>query len=287
MEPFSSFVGIGVDAYKIFNDPDLYGTEQEADAFKVLVGVSSALSNSLQNKSFTQTVDRTFDLLQGDVNMKSFGKSFASSFVPAIVRQLGDLTDPVSRQALTLWDTFARTIPGVRLSSPPKLDLNGDPRKRITAFVIPFIKTIVKKDEFTNLEKKEWMVLGRAPKMPTDKISTNFGIGQIEIKDKYLLHEIHLEFAKSYKKNMEMFTRIDFIYKHNKKRWIESNYTDIEARDIAIARVDVKVDELRRNAISRMFYNPSKYKHALKLKKLINKKKEIKSEKANRKVGIK
>jgi len=286
MEPFSSFVGLGVDFYKIFNDPDLYGTEQESDAYTVFVGVASALGNSVQNKSFTQTIDRTFDVLQGDVSAESFGKSFASSFVPAIFRQLGDLTDPVSRQALTLTDTLARTIPGVRLLSPPKLDLNGEPRKRITAFVIPFIKTTVKKDEFTALEKKEWMVLGRAPKLPTNKISTNFEVGQLEIKDKYLLHEIHKEFAKSYKKNMELFTRIDYLYNHNKKRWIESNYTDIEARDIAIARVDVKVDELRKMVISRMYYSPSKYKHALKLKKLINKKKELKSDKTKRKVGI-
>ena len=85
---------------------------------------------------------------------------------------------------------------------------------------------------------------------------------------------------------MELFTRIDYLYNHNKKRWIESNYTDIEARDIAIARVDVKVDELRKMVISRMYYSPSKYKHALKLKKLINKKKELKSDKTKRKVGI-
>ena len=287
LEPFSSFVGIGVDFYKIFNDPDLYGTEQEADAYKVFVGVATALGNSIQNKSFTQTVDRTFDLLQGDVNMENFAKGFATSFIPAIVRQIGDLEDPVSRQALTLWDTFARTVPGVRKLSPPKLDLNGDPRVRTTTVINPFKKTTVKRDEFTNLEKNEWMVLGRAPKLPSNKISTNFGVGQIEIKDKYLLHEIHQEFAKSYKKNMELFTKIDYLYKLHKKRWIESNYTDIESRDIAMARVNVKVDELRKAVIQNMFYQPNKYKYGIKLKKLINEKREKKANKQKRKVGLK
>jgi len=287
LEPFSSFVGIGVDFYKIFNDPDLYGTEQEADAYKVFVGVATALGNSIQNKSFTQTVDRTFDLLQGDVNMENFAKGFATSFIPAIVRQIGDLEDPVSRQALTLWDTFARTVPGVRKLSPPKLDLNGDPRVRTTTVINPFKKTTVKRDEFTNLEKNEWMVLGRAPKLPSNKISTNFGVGQIEIKDKYLLHEIHQEFAKSYKKNMELFTKVDYLYKLNKKRWIESNYTDIESRDIAMARVNVKVDELRKAVIQNMFYQPNKYKYGIKLKKLINEKREKKANKQKRKVGLK
>mgnify|MGYP001182433500 CR=1 FL=1 len=209
----------------------------------------------------------------------------------AIFRAFGcpftDLTDPVSRQALTLWDAFARTVPGVRKLSPPKLDLNGDPRVRTTTVINPFKKTTVKTDEFTNLEKNEWMVLGRAPKLPSNKISTNFGVGQIEITDKYLLHEIHQEFAKSYKKNMELFTKIDYLYKLHKKRWIESNYTDIESRDIAMARVNVKVDELRKAVIQNMYYQPNKYKYGIKLKKLINEKREKKSNKQKRKVGLK
>jgi len=286
LEPFSSIFGLGVDLHNIWADPDLYGSDYEAEAMEVTMGVISALANSVSNKSFTQTIDSTFDVLQGDINLENFGTKMATSFVPAIIRQIGDLQDPVSRQALTLLDEFARRVPYVRKSSPPKYDLEGNIRPRYVSAVSPIPIQKVDKKSFSKLFKNEWSVFGRAPEVMTNKIRTNFGIGELEIKDKFLLDEVHKNFIKEYKTYMELLLSGNFLYQQNKQRWIESNYTDIEARDFAMAEVNNIVSDMRARVIDMMYWMPMNYEHGLKLKKLIDEKQTRKRDKKNRRMGI-
>lgn len=286
LEPFSSFIGVGVDFYNIMANPDLITDEDEATAIDYLMGVGFALANSMRNKTFMTSLDRTITLVNSPM---SYGEravnNFISSFTPAIIRQMGDLNDPVSRQALTTWDSFVRTLPGVRTSLPPKKDINGEERPRITNVVNPFVTTEVK--PFTNLEKNHWRVFKKHPTFPDNKVSTNFGIGTIEIKDADLLDMIHREYAVDYHKYMELYLSMDWAYKQARQRWIDSNYTDIESRDEAMTTAQKYVNQLRKQTITRIYYNPMKYgEEGKKLRELIDKKKDKKNKANLKKLGL-
>ena len=107
--------------------------------------------------------------------------------------------------------------------------------------------------KITNLQK-EWLLLGGGPTLPKPQFTVEgVSIDLRELEDGGdIFYEIQKAYAKDYNLIMERFLKSGSAkakhYRRNKKRWIDSNGTDQEARDRALRIVQDFVNE-RREAV--------------------------------------
>ena len=253
IEPFSSWLMIGADLAKIYNNPELFSNDQnDTSLFWASV---MAMQNAMTNKTFATGFDQ---FMKVAFEPERYGKRWIEQlmlgFTPNIIKQSAKASDPVMRQTLGLFDKFKRGFPWLREGLNPYMDLHGNPLEEWnsgwTSFWNPLAMVEYQPEKITNLQK-EWLLLGGGPTLPTPQ----FTIMEVAIDLRDLesggdiFHEMQKAYAKDYNLMMERYLKSGNPkaqqYRRNKKRWIDSKGTDLEARDRALRIVQDFVNERR------------------------------------------
>ena len=257
IEPFSSWLMLGADLSKILNHPELFKGE-DGDATDLFFASVMAMQNAMTNKTFATGFDTFFKVaFEPERYGKRWIEQLMLGFTPNVLKQAGKATDPVMRQTLSLFDQFKRGFPWLREGLNPYMDLHGTPLKEWNSgwnsFWNPLAMVKYDPKKITNLQK-EWLLLGGGPTLPKPQFTVEgVSIDLRELEDGGdIFYEIQKAYAKDYNLMMERFLKSGSAkakhYRRNKKRWIDSNGTDQEARDRALRIVQDFVNE-RREAV--------------------------------------
>jgi len=275
MEPFSSWIMIGLDLRKIMNNPEIYSDNEDA-VTKVLISATMAMQNALINKTFATGADQFFKVaFEPERYGKDWFKQMMLGFVPNALKQMGKINDPVLRQTMTLLEDLKKGIPFMRSSLNPYMDLHGNELEEWQSggesFWNPIASKEFKPERLTNLQK-EWQMLGAGPNLPKPYFSyegVNIDLREME-KGPEIYHELQLAFAKDYNIHIEKWMRGNSAsakyYRRNVNRFKESNGQDLEARDRAVSIVNDLVQK-RRKGVIKMYIGAfaKNYKHGFDL----------------------
>jgi|21_taG_2_1085346.scaffolds.fasta_scaffold07510_1 hypothetical protein len=276
-EPFSSWMMIGKDFHKILNDPELI--DDEDTITQRFWGGVLALENAILNKTFAQGAD-TF--IKVAFEPERYGENWlyqmASSFTPAVIKQMAKIVDPVLRQHMDIIDKINTGIPWLSDTVNPYLDLHGREMKQSkigwSSFFNPFASKPFAPEQLTNLQK-DWFLFGAGPSLVKPRYSfdgVNFNFTKMDNgKDMYLF--LQKEFAKDYNIFIEPRLKADRKYQVNKQRFIDSGKTDLEARDTCIGIASRQVNARRRLVFKRILARPRNYKYGVEFRNHYDKEK--------------
>jgi len=256
LEPFSSWLGISADVVKILNTPE-YFTDEERE--KALVALAFATMNSLTSKTFATGISDMFNTLANpDENLVDTLERIALGFVPNVLVQTARVNDDFERQAYTFIDKLMKRVPGLRENLPAKRTLHGTKiPEQNTNIIFPSQKYEARTGEATNLEKK-WLVLGGGPEGMNNII--NFQGGTFKLKDPKEIDFLWRVYASYYNQETESQLKRNSVFNGAYDAWIDSDYTDTEARDEAIKEANsLVVLKLRKKALAEIYMRPHSF----------------------------
>lgn len=134
IEPIASIVGATADAMEIGTyalDADNPLADEDQRMNTILASIVGATMNNTLNKTFMKGLSDFVDMANNPQEQAlSWSRQFGGAFLPysAAWRTVRNIQDPVLRDARTLVDTWANTLPGYSEDLPPKRFLFGEVR---------------------------------------------------------------------------------------------------------------------------------------------------------------
>lgn len=166
-EPFSTIIGMTADVIDIAK----YGDMKDDEAAKVAAGVFASTVKNLMSKLSLRGVS---DFIQSATDPDRYGKQyvsgFASSFVPALVGQMAQSSDPVQRQTQTAIAEIQSRIPFLREDLLPKRNVWGEPIVSQGSLGPDFLTRVYESAVNKDPVNQRLLALGINPSMPDRKI---------------------------------------------------------------------------------------------------------------------
>ena len=264
LEPFSSWLMLGMDLHKITTSPEIYA-DNEDDVMQLMLASALAIENSVLNKTFASGADQFIKaIFEPERYGEKYIQNLVASFVPNIFRSGAKVADPTMRQAMDLKDKIFMSIPGLKDNLIPRMDLHGrelkEGKEGFRQMWSPFASKSFTPENLTNLQK-DWKLFGGGPTLVKPKFQYN-GVTIDFYKeddggDLYVFLQKY--YAKNYNRIIERKLRSDGDYRMNKKRFVLSNKTDLNARNRCIELAQGYVRKLRNADLKKLLANPRRY----------------------------
>lgn len=124
IDPFSTVIGLAADLATYGQYADI---DDQTDGEVLLGSFVSALSNNITQKSYLTGLSNIVGVLEDPVrNGQKYIQQFGSSFVPNVLNQAEDVSDPHLREVRSMMDAFQSKIPGLSNDLPAIRNILGE-----------------------------------------------------------------------------------------------------------------------------------------------------------------